>query len=218
MHANQTAVPAGRADVAWPQMIWPVPSGIELSGATVRLAELDPEADAAELFAALDHDQVWQHVSGRPASPAAYRDVLEARAQQPSWHQWTVRDRDTGAVVGTSSYLEASAVDARIEIGATAYAPPVWGTLVNPETKLLLLGLAFETMRAGRVQLKTDVRNLRSRQAIARLGARYEGTLRRYQRRADGTIRDTALFSITAEDWPTVQARLRARLGSADSA
>ena len=62
------------------------------------------------------------------------------------------------------------------------------------------------------MQLKTDVRNVRSQQAIARLGARYEATLRRYQRRADGTVRDTVLFSITAEEWPDVEAGLRARL------
>ena len=57
----------------------------------------------------------------------------------------------------------------------------------------------------GRVQLKTDIRNVRSQQAIARLGARYEGILRRYQRRADGSIRDTVLFSVTAEEWPAVR-------------
>jgi hypothetical protein len=78
----------------------------------------------------------------------------------------------------------------------------VWATTVNPETKLLLLQHGFEVLRAGRVQLKTDVRNQRSQQAIARLGAHYEGTLRRHFRRSDGTVRDSVLFSITAEDWP----------------
>ncbi len=91
--------------------------------------------------------------------------------------------------------------------------PDVWGGAVNPATKLLVLGLAFEQLGAGRVQLKTDVRNTRSQQAIARLGAGYEGVLRRYQRRSDGTVRDTVVFSVTAEDWPTVRRRLRARLG-----
>ena len=84
-----------------------------------------------------------------------------------------------------------SVADARLEIGLTAYRPQVWASVVNPECKLLLLGLAFEALGAGRVQLKTDVRNERSQRAIARLGARHEGTLRRYQRRADGTVRDT---------------------------
>ena len=79
---------------------------------------------------------------------------------------------------------------------------------MNTEVKFELLSYAFEVLGAGRVQLKTDVRNVRSQRAIAAIGARYEGTLRRYQRRADGTIRDTALFAITAEDWPRVRAAL----------
>ena len=117
-----------------------------------------------------------------------------------------------GAIVGTSSYLEVSAGDSRLEIGATAYAPAVWATKVNPDAKLQLLAHAFETLGAGRVQLKTDVRNVRSQQAIARLGARHEGTLRRYQRRDDGTVRDTVLFSIVAEEWPAVREGLLARV------
>jgi RimJ/RimL family protein N-acetyltransferase len=104
----------------------------------------------------------------------------------------------------------------RTHLGWTAYTPSVWGTAVNPECKLLLLGHAFDRLGAGRVQLKTDVRNVRSQRAIARLGARYEGTLRRYQRRADGSVRDTILFSVTAEDWPQVRAGLVERLGSRD--
>jgi RimJ/RimL family protein N-acetyltransferase len=118
--------------------------------------------------------------------------------------------------VGTSSYLEVSVADARLEIGATTYTPTVWSTKVNPDTKLQLLAHAFDSLRVGRVQLKTDVRNLRSQEAIARLGARYEGTLRRYQRRADGTVRDTVLFSIVAEEWPAVREGLLARLAQSD--
>src|SRR6185312_3709601 len=129
----------------------------------------------------------------------------------------TLAGLPAGTVVGSSTYLDVSVTDARLEIGSTAYTPAVWGSAVNPETKLLLLGHAFESLGAGRVQLKTDVRNHRSQQAIARLGARYEGTLRRYQRRADGTVRDTVLFSITAEEWPDVEAGLRARLVAATS-
>ena len=115
-----------------------------------------------------------------------------------------------GSVAGTSSYLDVSVPDARLEIGSTAYDRRVWGTAVNPEAKLLLLSHAFDVLGAGRVQLKTDVRNHRSQQAIARLGARYEATLRRYQRREDGTVRDTVLFSILAEEWPAVRDGLEA--------
>lgn len=183
----------------------------------VSLLPVRPEQDAQALFTTLDDDRVWAHLPGRPANADALADGLTTRIAQ-GWLPWLVRLRGAGfglaggAVVGISSYLEVSRHDARLEIGSTSYAPTVWGGAVNPETKLLLLEHAFDALGAGRVQLKTDVRNTRSQQAIARLGATYEGTLRRYQRRADGSVRDTALFSITAEQWPDVRDRLRARL------
>ncbi|HEY0869293.1 MAG TPA: GNAT family protein, partial [Acidothermaceae bacterium] len=180
-------------------------------------SQADATRDGAELFAALDHDAVWQHIAGRPTDAAGYAKLLDdgyAAGRLP----WIVRlavpyvDLPAGAVVGTSSYLDVSASDARLEIGFTAYTPAAWAGVVNPETKLLLLGYAFDVLGAGRVQLKTDVRNARSQQAIARLGAQYEGVLRRYQRRADDTVRDTVIFSILAQEWPDVRAGLNARL------
>jgi RimJ/RimL family protein N-acetyltransferase len=210
-------VDARPEDIAWPHLQWPPPQDIVLRGRWVELTLADPRRDASELFAALDHDAVWQHVAGRPVDVAGYTAILEQAASAGRW-PWVVRlARDyaglkTAAVVGTSSYLEISPRDARLEIGFTAYTPAVWGGVVNPETKLLLLGYAFETLNAGRVQLKTDVRNGRSQQAIARLGAQYEGVLRRYQRRSDDTVRDTVLFSMLADEWPVARAGLIARL------
>ena len=188
-----------------------------LRGRCVELTLADPQRDAPELFAALDHDAVWQHVAGRPADLAGCSQILKQAVDAGRW-PWVVRliidyaGLEAGAVVGTSSYLEVSPRDARLEIGFTAYTPAVWAGVVNPETKLLLLGYAFDTLHAGRVQLKTDVRNARSQQAIARLGAQYEGILRRYQRRADDTVRDTVLFSILADEWPAARDGLIARL------
>jgi RimJ/RimL family protein N-acetyltransferase len=204
-------------DLPWPAMSWPPAPDTELRGDTVVLTPCEPARDARDLFAALDHDAVWRHVAGRPHDAAAVAQRL-GEAITSGRLPWVVRLRRpvngviAGAVVGMSSYLEVSVPDARLEIGATAYAPAVWASAVNPETKLLLLTHAFGALGAGRVQLKTDVRNVRSQQAIARLGARYEGTLRRYQRRDDGTVRDTVQFGITAEDWPAVRDGLRARL------
>ena len=109
-----------------------------------------------------------------------------------------------GAVVGTTSYLDFVASDERCEIGFTSYSPAVWGSAVNPEAKLLLLGAAFDA-GIGRVQLKTDIRNLRSQRAIAGIGATREGVLRQYQRRDDGSIRDTVMFSVLADEWPEVR-------------
>lgn len=211
-------VPDARpGDEPWPAMEWPVDPDVRLTGEVVELSVVDLARDAKDLFAALDDERVWQHMSLRPTSVEEYVEQV-GRALATGRLPWTVRLRrpvnglPAGSVVGTSSYLEVSVADARLEIGSTAYSPAVWGSAVNPETKLLLLGHAFDTLRVGRVQLKTDVRNVRSQQAIARLGATYEGTLRRYQRRADGSVRDTVMFSVAAEDWPNVRQGLQQRL------
>ncbi len=202
-------------DSPWPAADWPPAQDVVLTGATVELRPTTV-ADAEELWAALNDDQVWAHIRGRPTSPDAWRERIE-QVSSTGWWPWTLRltrglnGLRAGTVVGTSSYLEVAPVDARLEIGFTAYTPAIWATEVNPEAKLLLLGYAFDDLGMGRVQLKTDIRNVRSQQAIARLGARYEGVLRRYQRRADESVRDTVVFSITAKEWPDVRARLRAR-------
>lgn len=200
-------------------MSWPPPASTRLAGRVVELAPVVAGRDADELFAALDDDRVWAHVPGRPHDRRDCARRLEQRIGAGQF-PWLVRLRvphaglPAGAVVGISMYLEVSAADARLEIGGTAYAPGAWGTAVNPDTKMALLAHAFDSLGAGRVQLKTDVRNARSQSAIDRLGARYEGTLRRYQRRDDGTVRDTVLFSIIAEEWPEVRDQLERRVGS----
>ena len=182
---------------------WPVPADTRLRGRFVELTVSDPDRDAFALFAALDSAAVWVHVAGRPTDAEAMAHLIARKRADPAWCPWTVRltvplgGLPAGAVVGTTSYLEVSPGDARGEVGSTTYAEAVWGGPVNPECKLLLLTYAFDSLGWGRMQLKTDIRNARSQQAIARLGAQYEGTLRRYQRRADASVRDTVLFAVT---------------------
>jgi RimJ/RimL family protein N-acetyltransferase len=211
-------IPDARPDDApWGTMSWPPASDVVLSGRSVSVSPCVPDADAPALFEALDRDPVWQHLAGRPRTAQAYAAALNKQLAEGRFI-WIVRlaaeqaGLAAGSVVGTTSYLDVAPRDARLEIGSTAYRPELWATRVNPEAKLLLLEFAFERLGAGRVQLKTDVRNQRSQRAIARLDARYEGTLRRYQRRDDGTVRDTVRFSILAEEWPRVRAGLLARL------
>jgi RimJ/RimL family protein N-acetyltransferase len=211
------------ADERWPDATWPVPEDAVLAGQLITLAPTTT-ADAPELFTALDHDAVWTHVRNRPRDVTAMKAIIEAGLSESSWCRWTLRanrkvgGRTIGTVLGSSSYLETAVVDARTEVGFTVYDPAVWATGVNAEAKLLLLEYAFNELNMGRVQLKTDIRNVRSQQAIARLGARYEGVLRRYQRRTDGSVRDTVLFSITAEEWSEVEVRLRTRVAAAIAA
>jgi RimJ/RimL family protein N-acetyltransferase len=210
-------------DAPWPHATWPIPDGVELRGRVITLRPVE-SADVEELRRALDFPQVWTHLPTPNPPDAEVMGELVESLRRRGFQPWVLRlsaPLETargvlpeGAVVGWSSYLEVSPADARLEIGNTAYTPAVWGTAVNPEAKLLLLGYAFEGLSMGRVQLKTDIRNVRSQRAIAGLGATYEGTLRRYQRRADGTVRDTVLFSITAEDWPDVRRSLIARVAT----
>lgn len=204
-------------DTVWPELLWPVPRETALIGSLVRLDLVDADEDAAALFHALDDDAVWAHVAGRPRSVADYRRRIAA-SENRSRQQWTMRTLrehrglSAGSVIGSTSYIDVQPGNAALEIGSTTYATAVWGGPVNPEAKLLLLEHAFETLNAGRVQLKTDIRNERSQRAIERLGARFEGVLRRHMRRDDGTMRDTVMFSVIAEEWPAVRAALRNRV------
>ena len=108
-------------------------------------------------------------------------------------------------------------VNERTHIGWTAYGPPWWSSPVNAECKLLLLAHAFDDCGFGRVKIQTDLINERSQAAIAKLGATREGVLRRHMRRADGTWRDTVVFSVLVDEWPTVQAGLRERVSACGS-
>ncbi len=116
-----------------------------------------------------------------------------------------------GVVVGASSLADFDEAREHAHIGWTAFDPRVWGTQVNPEAKLLMLGIAFDH-GFGRVKLQADERNSRSRAAIAALGATFEGIARRDLLRADGSWRDTAIFSVLVDEWPAVKAGLEARL------
>lgn len=188
---------------------WPWSDDLLFSHGDVTLTPFR-EGDAHELFVALDDDVVWEHVRGRPSSPA---DVAATMAAAQSNDRWPLVVRKGERIVGTTSFLELSTISARCEIGFTLYAREVWGGVVNPTCKLLMMTWAFETCGMNRVQLKTDIRNLRSQNAIAGLGAVREGVLRAYQRRSDDTIRDTVFFSVLAPAWPSVRESLQARAG-----
>lgn len=127
-------------------------------------------------------------------------------------HPFAVIELSSGRVVGTTRYTEIAEEHRTVEIGWTWYARDVWGTAVNPEAKYLLLKHAFETWGAMRVQFKADSLNVRSCNAILRLGARQEGILRNHRVRLDGTIRHSAIFSITDAEWPQVRGGLAARI------
>ena len=120
--------------------------------------------------------------------------------------------------IGTTSFLDMNPAHQSMEIGSTFYAKEYWRSFVNTECKLMMLSEAFEVRGVERVTLKTDSQNQRSRSAILRLGALYEGILRHHMLRPNGTWRDSAYFSILREEWPAVKANLLSKLENASTA
>jgi len=118
----------------------------------------------------------------------------------------------TGRVVGSTRFLALRPEHASVEIGWTWLDPSAWGTGVNVEAKLLMLRHAFEAWGCRRVELKTDARNERSRGAMEALGATFEGTHRKHMLVRGGENRDSAWYSVTDDEWPTVELGLTARL------
>jgi RimJ/RimL family protein N-acetyltransferase len=141
------------------------------------------------------------------------RQVLEEQERGLSFPFATV-ERSSGHVVGTTRYMNMDSANRKAEIGSTWIAPPWQRTVINTEAKYLMLRHAFETWKCLRVELKTDSMNQRSRQAILRLGAKEEGTLRKHMLTWNGRQRDSVYFSILDTEWPGVKAELERKLRS----
>jgi RimJ/RimL family protein N-acetyltransferase len=181
------------------------PEQVTLVMGRVRLEPWVAAHDRALLEAAQD-DQIWQWLPvPRPASMDDIARYREEHVGQP----WVVVVDEVPA--GSTSYLNVEVELGGLEIGWTWYRRDLWASEVNPTCKLLLLTYAFDDLGAARVSLKTDGLNARSQAAIKKLGCLYDGTLRHHRFRADGSVRDTAFFSMLAAEWPTAEARLEAR-------
>lgn len=185
-----------------------------LEGTHVRLEPLDAGHVDALIAAAADGElhRLWYTSVPAPDAMAAYvQDFGDLQAQGVAL-PFAVRSRADGRVVGHTAICNADGRHRRVEIGYTWYAERVQRTAVNSETKLLLLSHAFETLGCVRVEFRTHWFNHRSREAIARLGAKQEGVLRSHQTLADGSLRDTVVFSIIEPEWPAVKRHLSFRL------
>lgn len=192
-----------------------------LDGRFLRLEPFTPE-HLPGLWEAIGHPEVFAGgygggPAGLPVDEAAFAEWAPRYFPHERGLTYVARlteGPDAGAVVGASSLADFDLEREHAHIGWTAWDPRVWASAVNPEAKLLMLGHAFDA-GFGRVKLQADARNERSRAAIARLGATFEGIVRRDQRRADGSWRDAAVFSILVDEWPQVRAGLEDRLASA---
>nr|WP_237519117.1 GNAT family protein [Streptomyces sp. SID5910] len=195
-----------------------------LEGTSVRLEPLGPQ-HAADLALAAEEERGTYGFTWVPRADevAAYLDTQAARAATGQLAPFAQISLATGRAVGTTSYWEPRSwlsedrLDA-VEVGFTWLARSAQGTGINAEAKLLLFRHAFEVWDVSRVDLKTDARNSRSRAAIESVGARLEGVLRNWSRSSvpgeEGRLRDSALYSITAAEWPVCRARLESRVAS----
>jgi RimJ/RimL family protein N-acetyltransferase len=185
---------------------------VTLEGPSLRLEPLS-ESHAPGLLAAASPELFdYMLVVPEEWTVDGFRQYVRDVRAQPGLVPLAAVLRDSGAVAGISCYLDIRPDHRGLEIGNTWFSRAYHGTTVNPEAKYLMLRHAFETLGAVRVQLKTDSRNQQSRRAIARLGAAYEGTLRKHIITPTGFIRDTVMFSIVEDEWPRVRDDLLRRM------
>ncbi len=158
--------------------------------------------------------RLWYTFVPSPETAAAYIEAALSMRADNGAMPFVVRHKASGDIVGSTRYFNVDQTHHRLEIGHTWYAKRVQRTGVNTECKYLLLTHAFEVLGAIAVEFRTHFFNRASRAAIERLGAKQDGILRNHQRLADGSFRDTVVFSIIESEWPAVKRHLRFKLGS----
>lgn len=187
-----------------------------LTGDLVTLEPLSPRHHDGLVEAASDGAlwDLWYTSIPRPEAMAAEIDRRLALQDAGAMLAFTALRNDTGTVIGMTTFMNVDAVNRRLEIGSTWNARSAQRIGTNTESKLLLLGHAFEDLDCIAVEFRTHWLNQQSRAAIARLGAKQDGVLRSHVLAGDGSVRDTVVFSIIALEWPAVRNELRRRLSA----
>ncbi|ABM10236.1 GNAT family N-acetyltransferase [Paenarthrobacter aurescens] len=187
---------------------------ITLTGKFVTLEPLSQEHHHGLVDAARDGDlwKLWYTSVPTPEGMAAEIDRRLGLQSQGTMVPFATRSNTTGKLIGMTTYMNIDAETPRLEIGSTWNAASAHGTGTNPDSKLLLLRHAFETLGCPAVEFRTHWMNQQSREAIARLGAKQDGVLRNHSRSKDGALRDTVVFSILEHEWPAVRNGLEFRL------
>jgi RimJ/RimL family protein N-acetyltransferase len=180
-----------------------------LEGHGVRLEPL-AERHLPALLATAAHPDLWRWTFGENpfTAPHDARAFLQAALDAADMQAFAIIETASGELAGSTRFLDIQPAFRKMEIGWTFVIPHFMRTNVNTATKLLLLRYAFEEWNAVRVQFKAEAINTRSREAILRIGATYEGTLRNFRMRPDGELRDTSFYSVIAAEWPAVKQRL----------
>lgn len=187
---------------------------IELEGNLVKLVPLQKIHKVDLVFAASDGNlwELWYTAVPSPKTMDSYLDTALAELNLGKSLPFTIVDKRTNTVVGTTRFLNVDAKNKRVEIGATWYAKKVQRTGINTECKYLLLKYAFEHLNCIAVEFRTHFHNHRSRNAILRLGAKQDGILRNHRVDESGNLRDTVVFSILNSEWKTVKTSLEFKM------
>lgn len=189
---------------------------LTLEGSVVRLEPIGREH--ADLFwdvAKDDLEDIFRWIPYAMKTRENFRKLIDQAFTEQERGESVVFatvERSSGRTIGSTRFMNIDRVNKRVEIGSTWIAPPWQRTAVNTEAKYLMLRHAFEVWGCIRVELKTDALNQKSRNAILRIGAKEEGTLRRHLMTWTGRVRDTVYFSILDSEWAQVKARLENRL------
>ena len=187
---------------------------VTLQGSAVRLEPLRREhADSFWGIAKNDLEDIFRWIPYSMKTREAFEKLVNnAFAEQGRGESvvFATVERSSGRTIGSTRFMNIDRINRRVEIGSTWIAPGWQRTGINTEAKYLMLRHAFEMWECMRVELKTDALNQKSREAILRIGAKEEGTLRRHLITWTGRVRDTVYFSVLDDEWPEVKARLEA--------
>lgn len=182
-----------------------------LRGQEIELVPLE-NAHFEELFTAASDKELWALIptdcSDQNTFTKAYEFSLNER-ETGNQYPFVIRHLKTNRLIGSTRLFEIYPDDKKLEIGWTWIIKEYWGTTVNLECKLLLLTFCFETLNLSRVQLKTKDTNLRSRKAIEKIGAVFEGILRKDKIQSDGSTRNAAYYSILDDEWKSAKEKIK---------
>lgn len=195
-------------------MLYPVPHPTVLTGHVVELRPLEKE-HFEELITLSKDERIWEFYSLNGGNTDTLRNAMETGLHYRAageHYPFAIYHKADGKLIGSTRFTDIVAGHNKLEIGWTWLHPNYWAGPVNYDCKLQLLTYAFETLGVYRVQLRTDVLNIRSAKAIEKIGGVYEGTIRNDMTRENGTRRHSMYFGLIAEEWPQTKAALIEKL------
>jgi len=185
-----------------------------LKGNTVELLPLQ-KSHFAELEILASDKRIWEFYTLDGSQPPRFReafDIALLEMERGTQFPFVIFHKESNKLIGSTRFLDIQLYNRKLEIGWTWLHPDYWATVVNPECKLLMLTHCFEELDLVRVQFKTDENNLRSRNAIEKVGGQFEGVLRNDMIRDNGTKRNSAYYSIIDSEWPVVKMKLKKQI------